>query len=641
MKIIIFILLLIYVLQTDAQVEHVGIPILLSQSTMSPTVKLFSLENLTSNFQKINDSIGPKYLGPSRELNIDIIKDVDFTEIQGMYCGVIKIQSNGAKSIRVMFDKFDLSDGTRVFFRDKVRVYGAFSSINLKDAMQKRFGSPILEGSECVIEFNIPKEEFFENSIRVNSVGHFYESSQKYKILDETSSFNWNCNKDVNCIEGDSWCNQIRSVARFSYEQLGCNGGHYSCSGALVNNFNQDFTPYFLTAGHCIECNVDWNTTLFHFNFQKPNCSEGIGSDYWTVQGSELLKSCDKLDADIALLKIKESIPLQFNVYFSGYETKPHDFTKHEQVTAIHHNGANNITPYKKITEGHIQDAVFPKWRIVFDNGALGKGSSGCPLFLNSNKRIIGVCSGGIVYDCDDNIEPSLYFGKLRYCWHDAGIQDYLGGGIATETLPGNDPVRACQVDMDLNGFFHDARLYRITKHNIFIKAQKSINISSTESSIFTPGLSQFNNEYSNYTLTAGERISFFGNGTIETRVGLGAELRCKIATCVPGETECGENYFAKKDDEKKAIKEVENRFLINEISVYPNPANNTVSVSYNVLGRFDIFNLLGQKVHSYQAAEEGTSLVEINTANFESGIYTLRAYLNGSVKSQKFIIQH
>ena len=31
------------------------------------------------------------------------------------------------------------------------------------------------------------------------------------------------------------------------------NGGEYVCTGTLLNNVAQDWTPYFLTANHCVD----------------------------------------------------------------------------------------------------------------------------------------------------------------------------------------------------------------------------------------------------------------------------------------------------------------------------------------------------------------------------------------------------
>lgn len=617
-------------IQVKAQVEYVGIPEILTDSILSEKViTTFSLEYLEVTPPK-EDSVGRHYLGPSRFLSINPLSQIDFIEKGGMKCGVFKIQSLGAKAIRVLFDKFDLSSGTKIYFKDKDRIYGAYGAFNITNSKEKRFGSPILNGDECIVEIDIPIVEFENSQIHINQIGHFYEEKNSFFTAAKASSSDWDCNIDVNCPEGDSWCNQIRSVARFTFVTGKCDDyQHYTCSGAIVNNYKNDFTPYFLTAQHCTECDIDWINTIFHFNYQRPSCKDGYGIDYWTVTGAELLKSCDKADADIALLKINEKIPLQYNIYFSGYETKPHYIVDREDVTAIYHNGGD----YKKITMGHIQDAVFPKWRIVFDNGALAGGSSGCPLFLNSNKKVIGLCSGGIVYDCDAGIEPSLYFGKLRYCWHKAGVQDYLGGGVATEELDGIDPVRACQTNIDLDGYFHDARLYRSVKHNILIQAEKNINVSNSNSSFFTPS-SLYPFENSNYTLTAEERIFFSGSNV--TRVGLGAQLRCQIKPCTASEEECGFNYFGKKaptaTDKGKEI-------ATNEIFVFPNPANNSITISAPVLRDFTIVDIMERIVYSHHQTDSDNII--INTENLPTGIYTLRVNHSDFIHTQKIIIQH
>ena len=54
----------------------------------------------------------------------------------------------------------------------------------------------------------------------------------------------------------------------------------YTCSGTLINNVNNDNTPYVLTAWHCIvgETNLnEHNDFTYYFNHESSSCSSSSG----------------------------------------------------------------------------------------------------------------------------------------------------------------------------------------------------------------------------------------------------------------------------------------------------------------------------------------------------------------------------
>lgn len=77
----------------------------------------------------------------------------------------------------------------------------------------------------------------------------------------------------------------------------------------------------------------------------------------------------------------------------------------------------------------------------------------------------------------------------------------------------------------------------------------------------------------------------------------------------------------------------------------YPNPANNFVSVDYNLQGlngaRITFYNLLGSKVKEIKLSESFGTLT-INTSDFIEGIYFYSLLINNeSTQTQKLIIKH
>ena len=69
-------------------------------------------------------------------------------------------------------------------------------------------------------------------------------------------------------------------------------------------------------------------------------------------------------------------------------------------------------------------------------------------------------------------------------------------------------------------------------------------------------------------------------------------------------------------------------------ITLFPNPANDFVTLNGENLGTVRIYNALGQKVDEFEA--NGTEL-RINTAGYESGIY----FVKTNEKTMKFVVKH
>jgi hypothetical protein len=69
--------------------------------------------------------------------------------------------------------------------------------------------------------------------------------------------------------------------------------------------------------------------------------------------------------------------------------------------------------------------------------------------------------------------------------------------------------------------------------------------------------------------------------------------------------------------------------------TLFPNPANESVTIQGENLGEISIYNILGQKVDAFITEE---SLMVIPTANYQNGVYFIRT---SSGKTQRLVIAH
>ena len=67
------------------------------------------------------------------------------------------------------------------------------------------------------------------------------------------------------------WSNSATGVARIFIERS--EGGAGSCTGTLLNNRRQDFTPYFLTAAHCVQTEEEARSVTALWSYQTRTCN--------------------------------------------------------------------------------------------------------------------------------------------------------------------------------------------------------------------------------------------------------------------------------------------------------------------------------------------------------------------------------
>jgi hypothetical protein len=68
--------------------------------------------------------------------------------------------------------------------------------------------------------------------------------------------------------------------------------------------------------------------------------------------------------------------------------------------------------------------------------------------------------------------------------------------------------------------------------------------------------------------------------------------------------------------------------------TLYPNPANDFVTLKGENLGMVRVFNALGQKVDEFEA--NGSEL-QINTTGYENGVYVVKV----DEQIMKFVVKH
>lgn len=322
----------------------------------------------------------------------------------------LAIHSEGAKSINLIFDKYHLPKGARLFIftEDKSDILGAFTSANNSE-FNMLATSPV-SGDRIIVQYEEPFDAEFSGELSIMSVNHDFigikTAGDERRPLGESGS----CNVNVNCDYLEEYRMAANSVCRVLI------GGNELCSGALINNTENDETPYLYTAGHCIADATDALVSVFLFNYESPYCESIDGSVNHSISGSFLRAHSDSLD--FSLVELTDTPPNTFRPFYLGWNNNkgiPHSsVTIHHPLGDIKKISIDEHSPYIKSynnKKGYINNAFFliGNW----EEGTTEGGSSGAPL-IDQDMHFVGSLTGGSA-TCETPIND--YFSRFGIAW--------------------------------------------------------------------------------------------------------------------------------------------------------------------------------------------------------------------------------
>ncbi len=399
------------------------------QSVQRHTLPPVDTEALRTEDAERSGQIGPYRYGTVVETNLTPRRNGTWERLPGgHWLWRLRIHSQDARSLSLAFTTFKIPRGASlsVYGPDQTIVRGPYTH---QDATNGQHRTPIVKGDELIVELHVPHGRRSNTDIAIGKVVHGYRSL--FSRSGRSSSKSGTCNVDVACEEADPWREQVSAVARYTFE---AQGSTFSCSGSLVNNTDEDNTPYFLTAEHCINSSDRANSMVFYWNYQNSTCRTPGTTENGTVTNDDPTDQTSSGailraryggthedgtisgKSDLSLVEIDDQIPFSYDLFFSGWSREGQ--SPQESVTIHHPQGhgkrisfdqdPSTITAYGGNNGGDTHLRI-GDWEI----GTTERGSSGSPLF-DSNQRIVGVLSGGKAGcggdgDAEDNNEPDWY----------------------------------------------------------------------------------------------------------------------------------------------------------------------------------------------------------------------------------------
>ena len=220
----------------------------------------------------------------------------------------ILFESKGALSLNFIFNEFYMPKGASVYLYsdDKKDLLGAYTEI--QNQKSGRLGTWTVKGDKVWIEYFEPEEVKGQGKLNIETVTHAYRNREEYqKALGQSG----NCNQDVDCPIGNDW-EHLKEHNKKAVALI-LNGGNDWCTGTLVNNTNNNKTPYLLTANHCLDSGGtgDWS---FRFGWVSSNIScasntvaSNSGPTNMSISGATL--KANNSNSDVALIELNSAIP--------------------------------------------------------------------------------------------------------------------------------------------------------------------------------------------------------------------------------------------------------------------------------------------------------------------------------------------
>jgi len=656
----------------------------------APDLEALHLEDIQ------RDKLGLLYrIGLASTVNITPLNSGIWTTLpNGDRKWQLVVKSSGAEALSFLFETFKLYGASTLVITDLngKLVHNPLTSDDVESHFRQH--AALCFGDELLLTLIEPKytqtSELFLDRVMYNYRSTGNPNFQKINESDP-------CEINVNCSPvGDLWQDEKKGVARILVVD---GGGQGWCTGSLINNTSQDCKPYFLTALHCGVDATAANMTQwkFYFKYEAPSCTNpstaGTLDDYFITGCLRIADSGDNggdSGSDFLLVKLGSSTneatiitnlkSANFSAYWNGWNANTAATTG---GVGIHHPSGDikKISTFSgsTISAGWNGNGLSSHWRQSWTSNSNGHGvteggSSGSPLFNNSQGYIIGTLTGGSS-SCNSPTSPDFY-GKMSYHWTSNGTANNLrlkpwldptNSGVLTlagSTNPCSSSTGPCTASsttcdeyintVQLNTINNTSACsvggygnYLSISTNLIKGNQYSITVTpdllSQTGSAFTDDEIAVWIDYNNDSdfSDAGEQVGYVlvGTGwsnvftfTVPTSaVSSAVRMRVRISYSTDGAiVPCGQSTYGEVEDYTVNITTSGASLLeydLSAITIYPNPSSDILNIDLSSANEevksISIVDITGKLIQTIDVLENAN--ISLNVSSFASGLYHVK----------------
>ena len=238
--------------------------------------------------------------------------------------------------------------------------------------------------------------------IAIPTVSHVYQNlalPTADELAAVTKAGSGSCNLDASCTS--DYQVESNAVARMLYTRE--DGKSYLCTGTLVNNVKGDYTPYFMTANHCISSQTSASSLQTAWFYRSSSCNSGVpGSNTATRYGGANLLYATA-DTDSSFLQLNEMPPA--GVTLAGWDARVTTtsgaavYGLHQPLGDLLKYSVGSVSGFLNCSASGIDvlctvgNSNSNFYDVTWSQGVTEGGSSGSGLFKDG--RLIGTLFGG------------------------------------------------------------------------------------------------------------------------------------------------------------------------------------------------------------------------------------------------------
>ncbi|HVF63256.1 MAG TPA: serine protease [Casimicrobiaceae bacterium] len=298
----------------------------------------------------------------------------------------IEIVSPGAAALRVALVMGSAHPDLALTFAgngERAVVAGPIPANRIAETVTRDgvFWTPVLEGDTAIIEVAaLAGASFSDLSVDIGPISHLVVAGSALHTVDAKRVSDigraGSCNIDIACVEPSAALTQTaNSVGKLVFNDR--NGSTYACSGTMLNDSTQSFTPYVFSANHCFDEAFLASTLNVYWFFRAQVCGRRTPPPFALQTGGAMLLARSE-DYDWALLRMNTAPPT--GVFFAAWRAEP--IPNGAVVTALHHPEGDlaKFTQGTKLGDqavlGHLDG-----YKVQWSQGTTEGGSSGSGLF--------------------------------------------------------------------------------------------------------------------------------------------------------------------------------------------------------------------------------------------------------------------